>query len=71
MTIDDEKKEYYENSQLAKIFNERGQAFTYACFSPSVNNNGQIILAIDKEGKITLWSKHDYDEKKNIMKIHN
>ncbi len=33
--------EYYENSQLAKIFNERGQVFTYACFSPSINNEQQ------------------------------
>ncbi len=54
--------EYYENSQLAKIFNERGQAFTYACFSPSLNNGSHIVLAIDKEGKITLWNKHDYND---------
>ena len=67
--------EYYENSQLAKIFNERGQAFTYACFSPPINNSSQIILAIDKEGKITLWSKHDYDdeyyENSQLAKIFN
>jgi serine/threonine protein kinase len=68
--------EYYENSQLAKIFNERGQTFTYACFSPStINNDSQIILAIDKEGKITLWNKHDYDdeyyENSQLAKIFN
>ena len=60
---EDEDEEYSENLKLAKAFNETGQAFTYACFSPSHNKDGnQILATIDKEGKITIWSKHDYED---------
>ncbi len=58
--------EYYENTKLGNTFNESGQSFSYACFSQSPNgennNNNQTILALDTEGKLTLWSKNDYDD---------
>ncbi len=60
--------EYYENTKLAKTFNESGQRFSYACFSqiPNGENNNNIInqtiLALDTEGKLTLWGKNDYDD---------
>ncbi len=74
---DDDDDEYYENSQLAKIFNERGQVFTYACFSPSINNgssssSSQTILAIDKEGKIhRLIERIYHDDNKRISYFEN
>ena len=46
---EDDDEEYYENSQLAKIFNERGQAFTYACFSPSRQKNFIVTELKDKK----------------------
>ncbi len=61
----DYNNEYYENTELGKTFNESGQSFSYACFSPALNgennNDSQTILALDTEGKITLWNKNDYN----------
>ena len=46
--------------------------FSYACFSPSPNNNGQIILAIDKEGKIhRLIERKYYKDDKEIRYLEN
>ncbi|HXS59513.1 MAG TPA: hypothetical protein VN703_01730, partial [Candidatus Sulfopaludibacter sp.] len=46
--------EYYENSQLAKIFNERGQTFTYACFSPS-DQKKYLVTEIKDKKELVLW----------------
>jgi serine/threonine protein kinase len=50
----DDDDDYYENSQLAKIFNERGQAFVYACFSPSPQKN-YIVTEIKDKKELVLW----------------
>ncbi|HXT83291.1 MAG TPA: protein kinase [Verrucomicrobiae bacterium] len=46
--------EYYENTKLAKTFNESGQRFSYACFS-TLSQSNYLITEIKNKKELVLW----------------